>query len=398
MSAAYDHVSTDVVMSEAPSTGPLKILVLADRDWSHPQGGGSGVNIHEQVTRWAQWGHQVTIVSGEYPGAERYEELAENLVVHRMGGRATVFPRAVWAVMRGVGRDADVVLEVINGIAFLTPLWLRKPRIALVHHPHRDLYIGEFGRWLGRALAALLEEWPLRLLYRRTRFLTISKSARDELVTIDGVPHDHVTVTYCGIDPGVLRPRDRSPQPRLVYVGRLKKYKRIDHVLDVLEAVPEASLDIVGEGDYRTSFGASIVADIERRGLTDRVHMHGFVDEERKAELYASAWVHLTASSSEGWSLTVIEAALCGTPSAALAVGGLRESIVDGETGVLARDVDQLTERVRELIDDHELRERLGRAAAERAATFDWDTTARTNLDLLRAAIPVAQARATVAA
>ena len=67
--------------------------------------------------------------------------------------------------------------------------------------------------------------------------------------------------------------------------------------------------------------------------------MHGFVDEQTKARLYRQAWLHVTASTSEGWSLTVMEAALCGTPSAAIAVGGLRESIVDGETGVLANSI-----------------------------------------------------------
>ena len=67
--------------------------------------------------------------------------------------------------------------------------------------------------------------------------------------------------------------------------------------------------------------------------------MHGFVDEQRKADLYRQAWVHVTASASEGWSLTVMEAALCGTPSAAVAVGGLRESIVTGQTGLLRRAV-----------------------------------------------------------
>ena len=66
-----------------------------------------------------------------------------------MGDRASVFPRAIAAVLRGLGRDADVVLEVINGITFLTGLWLRKPRVALVNHVHRDLYIGEFGAWAG---------------------------------------------------------------------------------------------------------------------------------------------------------------------------------------------------------------------------------------------------------
>jgi glycosyltransferase involved in cell wall biosynthesis len=360
---------------------PLRILVLADRCWAHPQGGGSGANLYAQVRRWAAAGHRVTVIAGDYPGAARLEHAAPNLTVHRMGGRASVFPRAVWAVMRGLGRDADVVLEVINGITFLTPLWLRTPRVALVCHPHRDLYVGEFGRRRGRVLAAALEELPLRLLYRRATFLTISESARDDLVQIDGLHRERVSVAYCGVEPGLFGPAERDPTPRLLHLGRLKAYKRIEHVLDVLEAIPGAALDIVGEGDHREA----LEADITRRGLSDRVTMHGHVDEETRAALYARAWILLTASSSEGWGLTVIEAALCGTPSAALAVGGLRESIVDGRTGILARDISELTERVRDLIADRERLEELGEAARRRALTFTWERTAADNLRVLRA-------------
>ena len=112
--------------------------------------------------------------------------------------------------------------------------------------------------------------------------------------------------------------------------------------------------------------------------------MHGYVDDARKAELYGRAWVNLTASASEGWSLTVMEAALCGTPSVALAVGGLTESIVDGETGFLAQDDRELVTRAREVVEDPELRERLGETAERRARTFTWDRSAATFLEVLR--------------
>ena len=95
--------------------------------------------------------------------------------------------------------------------------------------------------------------------------------------------------------------------------------------------------------------------------------MHGFVSEERKRELYAASWLTLTASSAEGWCLTVMEAACCGTPSAALAVGGLKESIVDGETGILAETPEELAERVAALVADPAERERMGAAAEARA-------------------------------
>jgi glycosyltransferase involved in cell wall biosynthesis len=309
-----------------------------------------------------------------------------------MGTRSTVFTRAILAVLRGIGRDADVVLEVINGITFLTPLWLRKPRVAIVHHVHRELYLEEFPRF-GLPLFWILERLPLRLLYRRTPFLTISRSARDDLAR-EGIPPENVTVEYLGVDPGKFRPGTRAPEPHLIFVGRLKAYKNVEALFDVLETVPEAILDVVGEGDHRPD----LEAEIERRGLGDRVRMHGYVDEDTKAELYGRAWVNVTASQSEGWSLTVMEAALCGTPSAALAVGGLAESIVDGETGFLASDIRQLADRVRELVARPDLRESFGEAAQRRAATFTWDRSASAFLDVLRRAAgrPSAQAGAPV--
>src|SRR3954452_17496432 len=93
-------------------TKPLHILVLTDRDWTHPQGGGTGTNLFGQVSRWIDWGHRVTVIAGSYPGAAAVERPPERLELHRMGGRMTVFPRAALASRRGVGADADVVLEV----------------------------------------------------------------------------------------------------------------------------------------------------------------------------------------------------------------------------------------------------------------------------------------------
>jgi glycosyltransferase involved in cell wall biosynthesis/O-antigen/teichoic acid export membrane protein len=358
----------------------LHILLLADRDWTHPQGGGTGTNLHGQVARWLAWGHRVTLVAGAYPGAARVEEPAPGLTVHRMGTRLTVFPRAALAVRRGLAADADVVLEVINGIAFFTPLWwfLRKPRVALVHHVHQDHYVAELGR-RGKLAALLLEYLPLRFLYKGTQVLTISQSAHDDLVQRLGIDPQLIHVAYPGVDPAHFHQGERSEQPTLLYLGRLKQYKRLEIALDVLEGVPEAQLEIAGTGDWREV----IEREIDERRLGDRVTMHGFVPEEAKAAMYGRAWLNLTASSAEGWCLTVMEAAACGTPSAALRVGGLAESIVDGETGVLADTPEQLTAKVREVVANPVRRDELGAAAQARARGFTWENMAGANLAVL---------------
>jgi glycosyltransferase involved in cell wall biosynthesis/O-antigen/teichoic acid export membrane protein len=296
-----------------------------------------------------------------------------------MGSRTTVFPRAAWAVRRGLARDADVVLEVVNGITFLTPLWLKKPRVTLVHHIHRDHYVTELGR-KGAVAAVVAETLPLKLLYTGTPFLTISESARQDIVAL-GVSEEDVHVGYLGVVPFPEPLPERDTSPRLLYLGRLKRYKRIELLLDVLEGIPGAVLDIAGDGDHREALEAEIAA----RGLGDRVVLHGHVSEELKASLYARAWVNLTASSAEGWCLTVMEAATCGTPSAALRIGGLPESILDGETGLLADDGPGLTAAVQRLVADDGLRTRMGETARSRAAGFTWERTARESLSLLEA-------------
>ena len=373
-----------------PAGARLHILILSDRDWTHPQAGGTGTNLYSQVSRWLEWGHRVSVISCSYPGAAAREHSGP-LTLHRVGGRSTVFPRVIVRQWRRYVPDADVVLEVVNGVTFLTPLWCTTPRVTLIHHIHREHYVRELGT-SGRVAALLLETLPLRLLYRRSQLLTISQaSARD--IARHGIAPERIEVAYVGANLDTLTPDPsaRAPEPTLLYLGRVKRYKRIEVVLDVLEQNPGAVLDLAGDGDHREA----LLAAIHSRGLARRVQVHGHVSEERKRELYQRAWVNVTASSAEGWGLSVTEAAACATPSAALRLGGLSEAIEDGQTGVLADGPRELARKVGALLADPELRERLGRHARERAAEFSWDETARRTLQLLdaqrRRATPGAQ-------
>jgi glycosyltransferase involved in cell wall biosynthesis len=181
----------------------VHILVLTDREWTHPQGGGTGTNLFGQISRWIAWGHRVTVVACSYPGAQPVERLGP-LTIHRMGGRSTVFPRVIWRQWRGLVSDADVVLEVVNGITFLTPLWLRTPSLTLIHHVHREHYGQEMGRF-GRIAAFLLETAPLRWLYGGSRFLTLSH-AEAEKIAEHGIPLERIDVNYIGVEQEAFEP------------------------------------------------------------------------------------------------------------------------------------------------------------------------------------------------
>jgi glycosyltransferase involved in cell wall biosynthesis/O-antigen/teichoic acid export membrane protein len=354
----------------------VHILVLTDRDWTHPQGGGTGTNLYGQVSRWLAWGHRVSVIAAGYEGADAVERHGE-LTMYRVGGRSTVFPRAIWKQWRGLVPDADVVLEVINGITFLTPLWLRTPHVGLVHHVHTDHYEREMGA-PGRVAGFFLETLPLKLLYRGSRFVVISHATQRDLEPF-GISADTVTVNHIGVELDAFAPGERAPQPTLLFLGRLKKYKRVEMLLDTVEAMPEVTLEIAGDGDHRPD----IEAELERRGIGERVILHGHVSEAKKLELLQRAWVNLTASSAEGWCLTVMEAAACKTPSVAMRVGGLPESIEENVTGFLADSGEEFTAHVRRLVEDRELRERMGQAAYDRAQEYTWDRTARRTLDVL---------------
>ena len=355
----------------------MHILILTDRDWDHPEAGGTGIHLTGSVWSWIDAGHKVTIIAGGFPDCKPIEKHGE-LTIYRVGSRKTVFPRTIINGIFGRLPKVDVTLEIINGITWMSPIWLRGPRVTLIHHVHKGQYHDEMGL-KGPLAAWMFETAPLRRLYRGSRFLTVSQATKDEIVSEHHVPANSITVVNPGVYSDHFMPAPETDQPTMLYLGRIKAYKRVEHLLDVLEAIDGLSLDIVGDGNHR----GNLEAEVRARGLIDRVRFHGHVSEEEKCRLLATAWVAVTASAAEGWSSSTIEAAASATPSVAHPVGGLKESIINGQTGIHAEDVPEMIAAIRSLVDDEELRLRLGRQARERAQSLTWERSAQGILDVL---------------
>ena len=293
-----------------------------------------------------------------------------------------VFPRAVLAELAGGHGIRDGLVEIWNGMPFLSPLWARHPRMVWIHQPHTDLW----DRVLppGRAAAGRVFERDLApRLYRGTPVVTLSESVRRQLVDGFRLRPGRVHVVPPGVgDRFVPIPRARDREPLLVAVGRLTAAKQFDRVIRVAARLRErapARLVIAGSGTERDRL-ASLVSAL---GAEAWCELAGHVDDAALASLYQRAWVLVSASSAEGWGMTITEAAACGTPSVVSDIPGHADAVADGETGHLAaRDAD-FVDALERLITDRDHRERLGEAARARAARLTWERTAHDTLAVL---------------
>jgi glycosyltransferase involved in cell wall biosynthesis len=355
----------------------VRILVLTWRDAGHPEAGGSETFVERVTTRLVELGHDVTLFTAAYPGGAPTERSAGRVQL-RQGGRYGVYPRAAWHLLRN-RRAYDVVLDIQNGVPFWSPLWTRRPVVAVVHHVHREQWPEVFGPVRAR-LGWWLESWLAPRVYARERYVTVSDATRRELATL-GVDPARVTVVYSGNDlpdAAALEAVPRTTDPTLVVLGRLVPHKRVELAIDCVARyrpeLPGLRLTVVGQGYWENELRAYA----DRLAVSDAVDFVGFVDDTTKHHRLAEAWLALLPSVKEGWGLVVVEAGVHATPTVAFrSAGGTAESVVDGVTGVLVDDDGEFIEVVGALLHDEERRAALGAGAVDHAWQFSWDSTAK---------------------
>jgi glycosyltransferase involved in cell wall biosynthesis len=366
----------------------MKILVINWQDWTHPRSGGAEFHLREVFGRLAGRGHRVDLLCSGFEEAPSEESL-EGINVIRRGGVYELFNYAVpgaWRVLRKNGYD--VVVDDLNKVPFYSPLFVDRPVVALVHHLFGATIFEETNPVFGTYL--WLSERPLAQVYRNRRFIAVSDSTADDLAA-RGIGRDRITVIPNGLpvldwERYLAIPKDEDPL--FVCLGRIKRYKRLELALEAFVGVvgrhPRARLAIAGEGDHRPT----LERHVDRLGLDGRVEFPGWVDDEAKWRLLRRAWALLYTSPKEGWGVASLEAQRVGTIAIVSDAPGLRDTVVDGETGRIVphADVAELTRAMEETIEHPDYRYRMEKRAAERAAGFSWDRTADDTLAVLEAA------------
>jgi len=354
------------------------ILIINWQDITHPHAGGAEVHAHEICKRLVKMGHRITLLCCAYKGAPR-REMVDGIQVLRYGYRIlfNFFVPYVYYRLRQSIRF-DIVIDDINKIPFFTPLFVREPVLAIVHHLFGRSIFLETGGF--RALYIHLAEKAIRLIYRNIRFVAVSRSTQQEMEKW-GLCCLETDIVYNGVDLNqyAMLPELKSRTPLIGYLGRLKKYKCIEHLLEAFLQVhkrySDACLLIVGEGDIRKR----LEKRVSQLNINDYVTFTGHVTHEQKIENLNRMWVAVNPSSKEGWGLSVIEANACGVPVIAADSPGLRESVVHAQTGFLFPwgDVDRMARYILTVLSGEKIRDQLSKEARSRVARYSWTYSAR---------------------
>jgi glycosyltransferase involved in cell wall biosynthesis len=377
-----------------PSRPVRSVLLLCWRDTGHPQGGGSEAYLERIGGQLAADGMTVTLRTARYPGAPRHE-VKDGVHINRAGGDYSVY---IWAGLAmilariGLGplRRArpDVVIDTQNGLPFMARWAFGRRVTVLVHHCHREQW-PVAGPVMGR-IGWFVESKLSPRVHRRNQYVTVSlPSARD--LTGLGVRSGQIAVVRNGLDeaPAQTLSAPRSATPRAAVLSRLVPHKQIEDALEAVAAlrpkVPDLHLDILGGGWWQQR----LVDHAALLGISDAVTFHGHIDDDTKHSVLQQCWVHVLPSRKEGWALAVTEAGQHSVPTIGYrSSGGLTDSIVDGVTGLLVDDHDELVDQLERLLTDQVLREQLGAKALARSGEFSWEQSAdamRTVLEAVHA-------------
>ena len=202
----------------------------------------------------------------------------------------------------------------------------------------------------------------------RCEFLFSNSQAVKRSLQLEyGLPSE---VVATGVDTKFFMPardRPRNPRPRVLFAGSLRPFKQPHLLLEAAVHLPEADYIIAGDG----IMAQELRTMAQQRNLANVVFLGPLTALSLRRE-YQQADIFLFPSKWEGSPKVILEAAACGLPVIARKDYG-PETVIDGETGYLVGSDEEMYDRLRDLLSNPGLRQKLGRAGRLLSETFDWD-------------------------
>ncbi|OGE32041.1 hypothetical protein A2631_02900 [Candidatus Daviesbacteria bacterium RIFCSPHIGHO2_01_FULL_44_29] len=360
----------------------MRILILNWRDFKDPRAGGAEVLTQEVAKRLVSLGHQVEQHNASYPGALRQETI-DGVNFTRHGNYLTTYIYSfLYAFLHH--RKFDVIVEEVHGVPYFSVFFVPSKIVVLACEVAKNHWSLTYPFPIDK-IGRLLEKLYFNL-YKKTPFLTISPSSRNELVK-EGIKKQMITVIPMGLNatfPAVLPAKEKTPT--IVFLGRLVPIKGIEDAIRaaylISKKLPNMKLWIIGAGEL--SYQKKLEELVKSLGIEKLVVFWGFVSEAQKFDLLAKAHVLLVPSKNEGWGLIVPEAGIVGTPAVVYDVNGLRDIVQSQKTGIIAssNDPEGLADGALRLLGEKDKYKIIRQHLLDFAKGFTWEETTKTSLEV----------------
>ncbi len=361
--------------------------------------------LHNEVT--------TTVYSGTKAGFKKPTSING---AHFVPGFSTdaLFPVDNWFFNRTIAGEVDAIkadvyeAHTVSGYGFLNALkerGINKPFIQTIHGVLADEYVQSFQRGYPtfRAKLANLIMWRLSKLEeesakKATLIVTVSKYSAGKMAQFYHVDKAKIRVVPNGVDTERFKPAKPSEKIKqqigldsklcVLFVGRLIPRKGLPFLIEaakhIVEEYSQTMFVIVGNGPLMNN----LVAYLEKTNLSRNFVFLGDVHESVLPTLYNCADVFALPSIQEGQGIALLEAQAIAKPVVAFDVGGVREAVLNKETGLLVKSSSrELAEAIIKLLADCSLREKMGDKGREFvSANFSWNICAKRMLQVYREA------------
>lgn len=359
----------------------MNFLILNWKDIRNPEVGGAEVIAFEFARRLVKEGHSVTFFARSFPGAKRTESI-DGVVIERRGGKLSVYLQA-FLFYRKNGKRFDKVIDMVNTLCWQTPLYIEgSKRYAYVNQLAQEVLYYELPRPISW-ICYLLEKFQYLPYLNNTKFIVYSESTKQDLISY-GVKPPNIHMFPMGLDHTRYVPKKpKSKSPLLLFVARLVKMKRPELCIRAMQYIlndfPETKLVIVGNGPDEERLRLIVKKMNLEKSIEFITKKNFFINkkvDDPKVDLMQKSWALLLPSVKEGWGMVVTEAAACGTPAIVTDVTGLRDSVMDGKSGIIVPSnpsPEEYAEAILTILHDKSLRDRLSEGAIAWSKRFDWD-------------------------
>lgn len=362
----------------------MNILVFSWRDPKHPLAGGAEQSVLEHAKGWSKAGNKVTWFSSKYKNSFKKENF-KGIEIERGGNQYLGVQLAAFYYYLKNRDKIDLVIDQFHGLPFFTPLYVKKPIIALIQEVAGKVwFLNHFPwpfNWIVGLTGYLFEPWIFKF-YRNTYFMTASESAQCDLEGM-GIDKDKITI----IHHGVTFPKEKINYRKekintITYLGIISKDKGIEDAIScfkILSKIGNYRFWVMGRGETKKyEYKIKNMA----RCLGRKITFWGFVSQEKKFELLAKSHLLMNPSVHEGWGLVNIEANAMGTPVVAYNSAGLVDSVKNGKNGAIVkrRMPEELAKTVINILRNKKDYYKLVNSSIAWASKFSWEESKQESL------------------